>query len=40
MILHLKQDELIKEGLNIEKNVENIRLKIKELTNKVVERSI
>ena len=40
MILHLKQDELIKEGLNIEQNVENIRLKIKELTNKVVERLI
>ena len=40
MILHLKQDELIKEGLNIEQNVENIRLKIKELRNKVVERLI
>ena len=33
--LHLKQDELIKEGIKIEQNVESIKLKIKELTSKV-----
>ena len=40
MILHLKQDELIKEALKIEKHVESIRVKITELTNKVVGRRI
>ena len=38
--LHIKQDELIKEGLKIEKNVESFKLKIRKLTNKYLERSM
>ena len=35
--LHIQQDELIKEGIKIEKSVESIKLKIRELTNKFLE---
>ena len=40
MKLHLEQDDLIKAGLNIQQNVENIKLKINKLTSKVLERPI
>ena len=37
--LQLEQDELIKEGLNIEKYVESIKFKIRKLRTEVLERS-
>ena len=38
MKLRLKQDEIIKEGLKIEQSVKSIKLRIGEITKKLLER--